>query len=223
MTPRYKGWTRSIPAWAGETDMRLLFTIQMGVYPRVGGGNQSANSIPPIGRGLSPRGRGKRHRFLPFGRRRWSIPAWAGETSHWPAQSSPSPVYPRVGGGNPPAALAVLRHNGLSPRGRGKLPIFHHAGIAGRSIPAWAGETPTVWTWPSWKPVYPRVGGGNFPSWKPCPAQNGLSPRGRGKRRAVGLDYQNPGSIPAWAGETTPPRTAGRWRRVYPRVGGGNA
>ena len=52
------------------------------------------------GEGLSPRGRGK------LGRREFdhldagSIPAWAGETMLYSAETPPLRVYPRVGGGN---------------------------------------------------------------------------------------------------------------------------
>ncbi len=51
----------------------------------------------------------------------------------------------------------------------------------------------------------------------------GLSPRGRGKLAGASAFACARRSIPAWAGETSmtnPPRAV---RRVYPRVGGGNA
>ena len=50
----------SIPAWAGETDRDPQAKPLIGVYPRVGGGNIAAFGIGAPGRGLSPRGRGKR-------------------------------------------------------------------------------------------------------------------------------------------------------------------
>ena len=52
--------TRSIPAWAGETDEDDADPDLHEVYPRVGGGNFIARPTRTIAAGLSPRGRGKR-------------------------------------------------------------------------------------------------------------------------------------------------------------------
>ena len=93
---------RSIPAWAGETAEFKQVVTKRAVYPRVGGGNQAADSMRRVHSGLSPRGRGKRQ----FGGRgassARSIPAWAGETFHDAVKPGLSSVYPRVGGGNTP-------------------------------------------------------------------------------------------------------------------------
>ena len=51
----------SIPAWAGETDLGVAVDGFGRVYPRVGGGNQSAQIQTLHDGGLSPRGRGKRN------------------------------------------------------------------------------------------------------------------------------------------------------------------
>ena len=110
-----------------------------------------------------------------------SIPAWAGETGFRRARMWTSQVYPRVGGGNF-SRLAVRQAVwGLSPRGRGKRPQSNELGGRLGSIPAWAGETNRFGT-----KVYPRVGGGNSPSFMISFIISGLSPRGRGKhsRRA---------------------------------------
>ena len=53
----------------------------------------------------------------------------------------PPKVYPRVGGGNLQYHPPLCRPDGLSPRGRGKLPGQAEEGLEERSIPAWAGET----------------------------------------------------------------------------------
>ena len=50
----------SIPAWAGETSALLMAKPPSAVYPRVGGGNKFGVDFGGKGRGLSPRGRGKR-------------------------------------------------------------------------------------------------------------------------------------------------------------------
>ena len=90
------------------------------------------------------------------------------------------------------------------------------------SIPAWAGETACISPASTASEVYPRVGGGNDSVGVIHPALYGLSPRGRGKRLHALHFHDVAGSIPAWAGETSTANTAGRGRKVYPRVGGGN-
>ena len=95
---------RSIPAWAGETNIFINDILLSGVYPRVGGGNPYLAVTLLLNLGLSPRGRGKRRLGLEFCAEHRSIPAWAGETRqhcHIPPHLT---VYPRVGGGN--AAIA---------------------------------------------------------------------------------------------------------------------
>ena len=92
--------TRSIPAWAGETDICGQQALPSGVYPRVGGGNAAPRSQRRAAAGLSPRGRGKR---LVIGAALYparSIPAWAGETRYIGKWAENGEVYPRVGGGN---------------------------------------------------------------------------------------------------------------------------
>ena len=49
----------------------------------------------------------------------------------------------------------------------------------------------------------------------------GLSPRGRGNRVAGGTARYGRGSIPAWAGEPSPPKVRISPSWVYPRLGGG--
>ena len=173
-----------------------------GVYPRVGGGNPYSSGCARKARGLSPRGRGKRVPATGTGRRRRSIPAWAGETGPPAANPGPARVYPRVGGGNWTSSISATRCRGLSPRGRGK-PAFDNG--ADR-LPA----------------VYPRVGGGNGSKDRnPIPGM-GLSPRGRGKPFSAGETLRCLRSIPAWAGETASSLSPPLRFPVYPRVGGGN-
>ena len=71
---------RSIPAWAGETEVAVYAAIGGQVYPRVGGGNFPSDSGETKNCGLSPRGRGKRNPLTTAAARARSIPAWAGET-----------------------------------------------------------------------------------------------------------------------------------------------
>ena len=174
-------------------------------------------------RGLSPRGRGKPLPVLGNPCLAGSIPAWAGETLACWALTWRTAVYPRVGGGNGKDRQTRHPAAGLSPRGRGKPVIYTNLGKPRRSIPAWAGETSYVSPDSEVVTVYPRVGGGNLGKPGTAGNQEGLSPRGRGKRARNGQQHIGGGSIPAWAGETPrapPPPPA---EQVYPRVGGGNA
>ena len=110
---------------------------------------------------------------------------------------------------------------GLSPRVRGN-PKEH---LRGRpdcgSIPACAGEP---WTQsPSDRAgrVYPRVCGGTRSLRTVSAMRRGLSPRVRGNHPRLLQLRRHVGSIPACAGEPTPPSSPRRWAQVYPRVCGG--
>ena len=69
----------SIPAWAGEPERRIGTWTKCRVYPRVGGGTNSAPGEGNRFLGLSPRGRGNRRYCFRPTPRSGSIPAWAGE------------------------------------------------------------------------------------------------------------------------------------------------
>ena len=188
----------------------------------MGGGNRPKPNIPRPPGGLSPRGRGKRDEGFPINAPVGSIPAWAGETYLGVGVTSRPQVYPRVGGGNPIIAAALVANSGLSPRGRGKPDYRGRPGGKLGSIPAWAGETNRASLDGMTDAVYPRVGGGNPQRQRKERQAGGLSPRGRGKRRSAARSGQGLRSIPAWAGETAVVRLQGNLHRVYPRVGGGN-
>ena len=170
--------------------------------------------------GLSPRGRGNRHRpasSLPVKR---SIPAWAGEPGGRHLEPAPAGVYPRVGGGTRSARTTTPFCCGLSPRGRGNQFQIDLRDPPLRSIPAWAGE-PFDLTDPLLLPVYPRVGGGTTASSAAAPFCQGLSPRGRGNPDHQLPDHKPERSIPAWAGEPSRRGAPPGPSSVYPRVGGG--
>ena len=160
--------------------------------------------------GSSPRGRGT----LDCGGRSHSgrrfIPAWAGNTTD-PSPGLPAcAVHPRVGGEHRSAHRRPLSSSGSSPRGRGTLhgPILR--AVPQRFIPAWAGNTPTVWRSTSDSPVHPRVGG-EHPVFDHMTAiTSGSSPRGRGTR-AIQCSL---------SGSCTSPGAQRSRTTVHPRVGG---
>ena len=192
------------------------------VYPRVCGGNHCAAWGRAAPQGLSPRVRGKpfrRHGHPPPLR---SIPACAGETL-WPIGiNSPGEVYPRVCGGNGDFECFIWKRDGLSPRVRGKQVKSRAFTVAGRSIPACAGETRHSPPPGTRRGVYPRVCGGNDLGGRHRLCRQGLSPRVRGKRRQARRPRGRSGSIPACAGETWSSWRDPALSGVYPRVCGGN-
>ena len=134
---------RSIPAWAGKPPARLAPAGRPAVYPRVGGETPSLSAESDAFDGLSPRGRGNRHKLRPRMHGLRSIPAWAGKpTPLWPPLACRQ-VYPRVGGETPSPRRWPRPGCGLSPRGRGNPQAREGAADDPRSIPAWAGKPAT--------------------------------------------------------------------------------
>ena len=130
-------------------------------------------------------------------------------------------VYPRVGGGTQATGAQLANATGLSPRGRGNRLELGGWQARDGSIPAWAGEPRSNQCRPYVEWVYPRVGGGTWPT-PPCARTGrGLSPRGRGNPLLTFLAKKLYRSIPAWAGEPRVSLIDWHWGRVYPRVGGG--
>ena len=150
----------SIPAWAGEPWLTAWSTVPATVYPRVGGGTCKIGKRHHHDGGLSPRGRGNHGCANDDCATEGSIPAWAGEPGAGLGLVRLHGVYPRVGGGTPPAPIMPRDLTGLSPRGRGNraYPIFTDSSL--RSIPAWAGEPDALRLTAMAGEVYPRVGGG---------------------------------------------------------------
>ena len=91
-----------------------------------------------------------------------------------------------------------------------------------RPIPAYAGETSRIFFSAASSRAYPRIRGGNGPSW-PCPCcLRGLSPHTRGKRVNCNPVCVSRGPIPAYAGETVQGQAVLISERAYPRIRGGN-
>ena len=211
----------SIPACAGEPACRSSASAFSRVYPRVCGGTfkRLVRRIETVG--LSPRVRGNHAR-------RWnqcgwigSIPACAGEPIQRTGNPAYAPVYPRVCGGTVKYSPPLRSIGGLSPRVRGNLPAHTVSEDGIGSIPACAGEPAAGRPARGRHRVYPRVCGGTRPDSKNGNPGGGLSPRVRGNRsdRDFRKDYVR--SIPACAGEPTPPGHGSDRRTVYPRVCGG--
>lgn len=193
-----------------------------------------AQRVKAVG-GLSPRTRGERQDRLRQSGPFRSIPAHAGNQSRTPkrvkgARSIPAHagephfcrwsgnhgrVYPRArrgasGGHRPPETSWVY------PRARGaKQDGPRRFSSSGRSIPAHAGER--------------GAHGLSFPYLWPIPAHAGGIHAGHRNRPRAGEPggwcayAPDPGSIPAYAGETHPPPGTSHRLLVYPRICGGSS
>ena len=155
--------------------------------------------------GLSPRVRGNLHLEAAQEAPGGSIPACAGEPNPvWPRLPSRA-VYPRVCGGTQRPPHTRRRGGGLSPRVRGNPLPVSDADQPLRSIPACAGEPSPAQALSHGTKVYPRVCGGTGSCAGPQQLGWGLSPRVRGNQSRVVDQPARQGSIPACAGEPTPP------------------
>ena len=134
-----------------------------------------------------------------------------------------SRVYPRVCGGTRHAAAQPVPGAGLSPRVRGNLHKVAECAVAGRSIPACAGEPHARSAPASASAVYPRVCGGTMYQRIASSPASGLSPRVRGNPLLLNVSRPGQGSIPACAGEPGNAHYRHIIGMVYPRVCGGTS
>ena len=150
----------SIPACAGEPLKSRSRFRGSTVYPRVCGGTLFDRIDQVLSEGLSPRVRGNPIIAEAIGPRGGSIPACAGEPLSRFVLRSSTRVYPRVCGGTVVVSRLDPRVTGLSPRVRGN-PTAGGWCLENRgSIPACAGEPPSLKSARPRNRVYPRVCGG---------------------------------------------------------------
>ena len=185
------------------------------------GGEHLGNQYINVGTlGSSPHGRG-----TPVDRKEGPgvfrfIPAWAGNTSSCSTSLMSNSVHPRMGGEHPFWPGPKFDTSGSSPHGRGTQNLVCRPGLAGRFIPAWAGNTHDVLQRRELREVHPRMGGEHPHMKRPAFNANGSSPHGRGTRRPPSNRKPVHRFIPAWAGNTRPPRYRPAPRSVHPRMGG---
>ena len=114
-----------------------------------------------------------------------------------------------------------MAERGLSPRVRGNRGWGRLAWQSFGSIPACAGEPPTLPRGPAWRKVYPRVCGGTLCRALVPFSGGGLSPRVRGNLCRAARPGGRRRSIPACAGEPVRMYPLPGAGAVYPRVCGG--
>ena len=212
-----------IPAWAGKTNARMVWSSQAMAHPRVGGENPRYSIVIGPSQGSSPRGRGKRGLGAGDTLTVGLIPAWAGKTRFGVGLASGRWAHPRVGGENVKSDSWTSLTSGSSPRGRGKPTTPAANPAPSRLIPAWAGKTAGRSTSSTPHGAHPRVGGENFGGGQVPALAGGSSPRGRGKPQGP---PRRPGEyrlIPAWAGKTSTISASASGTGAHPRVGGENS
>ncbi len=211
---------RPIPAWAGQPPERPGCRAIVRAYPRVGGAAVPVVGHQPPTPGLSPRGRGSPGQAEAWCGVDGPIPAWAGQPRTPPSRLLTRRAYPRVGGAAPGLSFSESARQGLSPRGRGSLPLHQPAAGHHGPIPAWAGQPPACPSTRTPGRAYPRVGGAASKASLSGSRIRGLSPRGRGSPDGPREGLDGVGPIPAWAGQPAGRIAAARVAGAYPRVGG---
>ena len=193
---------RLIPAHAGKTTSKVVFTFASTAHPRSRGENQHVKDQTVHLIGSSPLTRGKPPRVLAHTSGDGLIPAHAGKTIEAPKPDVSSEAHPRSRGENRGLGLRRRRLCGSSPLTRGKPQTKTNPRLTPRLIPAHAGKTMSmvgnlsVW----W--AHPRSRGENRIVRCQDNLPDGSSPLTRGKR----IPFDSPGSslglIPAHAGKT---------------------
>ena len=134
------GRYRFIPALAGNSAYLLLQHRMKAVHPRACGEQSSTISGSGGCNGSSPRLRGTARPHCPHRRRRWFIPALAGNSLSIGITEQSSPVHPRACGEQVPRASRTMQGAGSSPRLRGTVALWVCELPLRRFIPALAGN-----------------------------------------------------------------------------------
>ena len=219
---RRRGWTRYIPARAGEASAAWSMWRLWGVHPRACGGSPVFRANKSYISGTSPRVRGKPGAARPPPKGAGYIPARAGEALRRSRRTGRKRVHPRACGGSRRASLTGYPRPGTSPRVRGKRAAARCSFRASRYIPARAGEAGVGDGHYAGCEVHPRACGGSRRTRRSRQARSGTSPRVRGKRDrwwcwTLVIRY-----IPARAGEAHASAGSRPIPWVHPRACGGS-
>ena len=229
-SPRMRGTPRGecdrchfrgiIPAYAGNTSTCTSRGVMRGDHPRACGEHPFRRCKSVTLTGSSPRMRGTQKRRGMLRRQDGIIPAYAGNTSTRTPSETVTRDHPRVCGEHPTPAQLTPVNAGSSPRMRGTHGrcrwCCEHSGI----IPAYAGNTHTLYRYGMGDRDHPRVCGEH-----PCCRWRGdmgwgSSPRMRGTLIPSRLISGEIGIIPAYAGNTAIASATSLLVRDHPRVCG---
>ena len=174
-------------------------------------------AYPGKGGGPSPRVRGIQGQTPPRRPAVGSIPAGAGNPLDAYGGALPEGVHPRGCGESMANRPVVLNESGPSPRVRGIPTTPERGAPAGGSIPAGAGNPSLIGIPICLERVHPRGCGESGAARPVAGVIRGPSPRVRGIRRLPALRGGHAGSIPAGAGNPSPPRRRAAPGGVHPR------
>ena len=196
------GFERIIPAGAGDTYRQTPQRDRASDHPRGCGGHwdcwHRCLRLP----GSSPRVRGTPDPNKARQIMERIIPAGAGDTLARLAARKDRADHPRGCGGHAGASRRPEGSGGSSPRVRGTPLRRGAARMAGRIIPAGAGDTSRARNHPAPQPDHPRGCGGHIDWVTTGKAEIGSSPRVRGTRGPSGTTRSERRIIPAGAGDT---------------------
>ena len=211
---------RFIPACAGNMELLFDEITPETVHPRLRGehvGEMEA-VLSPIGSSPPARGtccsRRRRCRTDRF------IPACAGNIRPRCRNARASSVHPRLRGEHSAPLKTTASPSGSSPPARG---TFHHVVgpvLAGRFIPACAGNMVLQPPRRRTMAVHPRLRGEHFGGSARAARQTGSSPPARGTSSASSSANSNVRFIPACAGNIGVPLLGVRGASVHPRLRG---
>ena len=134
----------SSPRMRGKPTDKFLIDIPVRIIPAHAGQTTSGTSHSLTHPGSSPRMRGKHLVDNGDVNQERIIPAHAGQTNTLRQGRRRAPDHPRACGANSPTSPSTGRHNGSSPRMRGKQVPHDMPCRALRIIPAHAGQTRRV-------------------------------------------------------------------------------
>ena len=193
-----------IPASAGQTPCYQNGSHSTRAHPRECGADEVEGDKLCLIRGSSPRVRGRRLRL----RRRVGvarlIPASAGQTDASKSIDKGVGAHPRECGADRGRARMAQATQGSSPRVRGRQVAWIHRSQPPGLIPASAGQTCSRTAMRLVTRAHPRECGADFVDPHRVVGVLGSSPRVRGRRYPARLPVQQPGLIPASAGQTAP-------------------
>ncbi len=171
-------------------------------HPRACGANDAVRRRCYAASGSSPRMRGKQRRTGMTATRPRIIPAHAGQTISPVSGAHGMTDHPRACGANCGGVLDNIKGFGSSPRMRGKPKGDYANVIAGRIIPAHAGQTARHVRAAAAASDHPRACGANRSSIRRRSRVCGSSPRMRGKLFLALSPGKLHRIIPAHAGQT---------------------
>ena len=169
-----------IPARAGQPEKAANVAFDHGAYPRSRGATVVFHARPLWWWGLSPLARGNPTRGVGAALLLGPIPARAGQPWLSPGTVPAMRAYPRSRGATAEFITDLDGGQGLSPLARGNHAGHCRAHLAGRPIPARAGQPPSRGARAGLCWAYPRSRGATVDGGNLLLQVQGLSPLARG-------------------------------------------